>query len=271
MSTDIGLPTHRYSRRGFLARACALSAASILGRSRPAAAEGPPEVKRIRLSHAPIICLAPQYLAEELLRTEGFERVDYVETGVGSASDYLEDLTDITMGDAPSTVYNLDRGRPYVTLAGIHAGCFELFGNQRVQAIRDLRGKRIAVGEIGGSDYVFIASIVAHVGIDPVKDLDWIVAGDDPMRVFVEGKADAFMGLAPQPHELRTQKVGHVIVNTGQDRPWSQYFCCMLQARRDFVQKHPVATKRALRAILKAADICAQEPERAARYLVAKG
>jgi NitT/TauT family transport system substrate-binding protein len=45
----------------------------------------------------------------------------------------------------------------------------------------------------------------------------------------------------------------------------------MLQARRDFVQKHPVATKRALRAILKAADICAQEPERAARYLVAKG
>jgi NitT/TauT family transport system substrate-binding protein len=40
---------------------------------------------------------------------------------------------------------------------------------------------------------------------------------------------------------------------------------------RDFVQNYPVATKRVLRAILKAADICAAEPERAARYLVDRG
>lgn len=40
---------------------------------------------------------------------------------------------------------------------------------------------------------------------------------------------------------------------------------------RDFVRKNPMATKHALRAILKATDVCAQEPERAARYLVDKG
>ena len=55
------------------------------------------------------------------------------------------------------------------------------------------------------------------------------------------------------------------------DRPWSQYFCWMVLGNREFVLKHPVATKRALRAILKAADICAREPERAARLLVDKG
>ena len=55
------------------------------------------------------------------------------------------------------------------------------------------------------------------------------------------------------------------------DRPWSQYFCCSLVAHRDFVARHPVATKRALRAILKAADICAQDPERAARLMRDKG
>jgi NitT/TauT family transport system substrate-binding protein len=37
------------------------------------------------------------------------------------------------------------------------------------------------------------------------------------------------------------------------------------------MQKHPIATKRALRAILKATDICALEPERAAQSLVDKG
>jgi NitT/TauT family transport system substrate-binding protein len=59
-----------------------------------------------------------------------------------------------------------------------------------------------------------------------------------------------------------------VVVNSSLDRPWTQYFCCMLAGNREFVRKHPVATKRALRAILKAADVCAREPERAARFLV---
>jgi NitT/TauT family transport system substrate-binding protein len=55
------------------------------------------------------------------------------------------------------------------------------------------------------------------------------------------------------------------------DRPWSQYFCCIVAGNREFVRKHPVATKRALRAILKTADVCALEPERAARFLVDRG
>jgi NitT/TauT family transport system substrate-binding protein len=50
------------------------------------------------------------------------------------------------------------------------------------------------------------------------------------------------------------------------DRPWSQY--SMAVANKEFVRQHPVATKRALRAILKAHQICALEPERAARVMV---
>jgi NitT/TauT family transport system substrate-binding protein len=45
----------------------------------------------------------------------------------------------------------------------------------------------------------------------------------------------------------------------------------MMVANREFVQKNPVATKRVLRAILKAADLCAQDPEGAARLVVQKG
>jgi NitT/TauT family transport system substrate-binding protein len=78
------------------------------------------------------------------------------------------------------------------------------------------------------------------------------------------------MGFPPHPQELRAKKIGHVILDTSQDRPWSQYFCCVLGANRRFAERNPIATKRALRAFLKAADICATEPERAARYLVMK-
>jgi hypothetical protein len=75
----------------------------------------------------------------------------------------------------------------------------------------------------------------------------------------------------PDPQELRARKVGHVVANSTVDRPWSQYFCCMATGHRAFVRKHPIATKRALRAILKAANIWGLEPERAARAFVDGG
>jgi NitT/TauT family transport system substrate-binding protein len=91
------------------------------------------------------------------------------------------------------------------------------------------------------------------------------------MELFAEGKVDAFIGFPPEPQELRARGVGRAIVDTSTDRPWSQYLCCILFGGRDFVRDHPVATKRAVRAILKTADFCAAYPERAAQRLVDGG
>jgi NitT/TauT family transport system substrate-binding protein len=71
--------------------------------------------------------------------------------------------------------------------------------------------------------------------------------------------------------ELRARQLGHVLINSTVDRPWSQYYCCMMCSHKAFVQQYPIATKRVLRAILKAADLCTSEPDRAARFLVEKG
>jgi NitT/TauT family transport system substrate-binding protein len=45
----------------------------------------------------------------------------------------------------------------------------------------------------------------------------------------------------------------------------------MVAGSREFIRSHPVATKRVLRALLKANDICAAEPERVAREMVDRG
>ena len=74
--------------------------------------------------------------------------------------------------------------------------------------------------------------------------------------------------LPPEPQEQRARKFGHTILNTTVDRPWSQHYCCMLCGSADYVERHPIATKRVLRAILKAADICASDPELAAQLSV---
>ena len=122
------------------------------------------------------------------------------------------------------------------------------------------------------SQHIFLASMAAYVGLDPRTDITWAIhPSADAMQLLAEGKIDAFLGFAPDPQELRARKIGSVVVNSAVDRPWAQYFCCITVGNRAFVRKHPVATKRALRAILKASDLCALEPERAARSVVDKG
>jgi NitT/TauT family transport system substrate-binding protein len=265
----------RGSRRRFLSGASALGAASLFAPFRASAAEPPPETNRIRLVKNPAICLAPEYVAEELLRLEGFSQIEYAEIQTLDAGTMLdENRADVTVQSAPDFLPFVEAGTRVVALAGIHGGCYELFANQRVRAIRDLKGKRVAVIRKGYSpEYFYVSSMVAYVGMDPRKDIEWIegLTFDATMQLFVDGKADAFLGFPPQPQYLREQKVGRIIVNTAKDRPWDQYYCCMIGARPEFVKSYPIATKRAVRAILKATDMCARDPERAARYIVAKG
>ena len=157
-------------------------------------------------------------------------------------------------------------------LAGVHSGCFELFANESIQSIRDLKGKSVGIQGLGSNPHVFLTSMAAYVGLDPVKDINWVTSPDiKPMTLFAQGKIDAFLGFPPEPQELKARHIGHVVINSAVDRPWSQYFCCMLAGNADFVQNNPAATKRVVRAILKAADLCVSEPERVAREIVDDG
>jgi NitT/TauT family transport system substrate-binding protein len=241
---------------------------------RPVAAEPPLETTRLRVHHSLSLCLAPQYVAEELLRGEGFTEVHYVthEEAGGLYPALASGAADLANDFAPVLLMRVDAGDPITILGGLHVGCFELFGTERVRAIRDLKGKRVAVRGLGLPPHVFLASMAAYVGLDPAKDIEWVVhPSAQAMQLLAAGQIDAFMGFPPEPQALRARQVGHVVVSSAVDRPWSQYFCCLAVANREFARRSPVATKRALRALLKAADLCALEPDRAAQSLMDRG
>jgi NitT/TauT family transport system substrate-binding protein len=127
----------------------------------------------------------------------------------------------------------------------------------------------VAVPELGTGHHIFVSMMASHVGLDPRKDIEWVVQpADESKKLLAEAKIDALTAFPPDAQELRAKKIGHVVVASAVDRPWSQYFCCMIGANADFVRKHPIATKRAARAILKATNLCATEPAQAARLLV---
>jgi NitT/TauT family transport system substrate-binding protein len=176
------------------------------------------------------------------------------------------------MNFAGPLVVALDMGVPISLIGGVHVGCFELFATGRVRSIKDLKGKTVAILNKGSAQHIFLASIATSVGLDPSRDINWV---DQPAaegkRLLAEGKIDAYLGFPPDPQELRANKIGRVLLNSGTDRPWSQYFCCMVAANKEFAQKHPVATKRVLRAILKASELCAADPDLAVRAFMAQG
>jgi len=266
----------QFSRRRFLGGVTLAGTAGLLGlKPRLVAAEPPPETTTLRLVHTPAICLAPHYVAEVLLQAEGFTDVQYVKISSDEAA-----AKALTTGDLDFNLYSaglaatrLDAGDPLLLLAGLHIGCYELFGTDRVRTIRDLKGKTVALpSPLGSTPHILLASMAAYVGLDPHREIQWVFHPPaESIQLLAAGQIDAYLAFPPEPQELRAKQIGHVVINTGTDRPWSQYFCCMLAGRRTFVQQYPVATKRWLRAVLKAADLCAQEPDRAARLLVEKG
>src|SRR6266849_6503712 len=190
------------SRRRFLTALSSAGAAGFIAPGRSFAQEEPPETTTIRLARVPSICRAPQYMTEELLRSEGFTNVSYiVAQDTSDATEAVADRdVDITMQYVGPSIMQVDAGKPIVVLAGIQPGCFELFGTERIRSIRDLKGKTVAVQGFDASAYTFIASMITYVGLDPRKDVTWTtVPLSQAKQLLAEGKIDAFLATPPDP------------------------------------------------------------------------
>ena len=267
------------SRRRFMTSLSLAGAVGLVGLPGSVAAEDPaatggeppPETATIRLPAIPAACAAPLYLAKELLHEEGFAEVHYVPTTRISAGMLADGELDFSMEAGVDYLPLMDAGRPLTVLAGVHVGCMELRANDSIQSIADLRGKRVGINILGNSGHLLVSTMAAYVGLDPAE-IDWVA---DPkvsqVELFAAGKIDAFIGFPPDPKGPCVSGIGHVVVNIAADAPWSNYFCCMVTANADFVRNNPVATKRAMRAILKMTDFCHQQPERAAQRMVDHG
>jgi NitT/TauT family transport system substrate-binding protein len=262
------------SRRDLVISASLAATAGVLGARTSLAAEGPPETTTIRLRKSKVICFAPLYLLDTLLRAEGFTDIQYPTVEVGTSVQWVErgDL-DFDAHFAGAVVYEQASGTQITALGGLHAGCYELFAREPIRTISDLKGRRVGIHALNSGNHVYLSIMAADVGLDPKRDIEWVTSTEarSALDMFAAGETDAFLGFPPEPQELRSRGINRVILDTITDRPWSQYFCCMMYGNQAWVRDHPVATKRFLRAILKAADFCSAEPESAARQLVDGG
>jgi len=265
------------SRRRLLAGLSLAGAAALIGVPRSLHAEPLPETTTVRLPRwddGEAYCWAAAFIAKELLRAEGLTNVRYVQghSNVDTAEWIARGETDFDINMPTMHIASIDAGVPLKVLTGLHSGCFEVIANDSIQSLTDLKGKRVGVWALNTHPYVLTSLMVSYVGLDPVNDIQWVESGETaPMQLFIDGKIDAFLAAEYVPQEMRDRKIGHTIVSNLVDRPWSQYFCCMIAGTAEYVNRYPVATKRILRAILKSADLCASDPKWVAQQLVDRG
>jgi NitT/TauT family transport system substrate-binding protein len=249
-----------------------LAGARFGGLANSYAAEPPPEVTTITIEKAGSTCLSPQYVAEDLLKAEGFTDIRYKVIDTAPALAVAHNQLDWDLDFAPEIISAADNGASLTAVAGTHVGCYELVAHNHVRSITALKGRTVGWSPSYSSSKDLVALMAKLVGLDPDKDIQWVDdRSADPMALFIDRKIDAFLAVPPQTQELRAREIGHSLVNSASDRPWSQYLCCTLFSRTEFVQQYPIATKRIVRAFLKATDLCASEPARVARLMVERG
>jgi NitT/TauT family transport system substrate-binding protein len=272
------------NRRHFLKTGLSMAAAGVAGAAaltrarRTLADEAPPETTSVRLLYYKddATCVAPLDILDDLLRQEGFADVRYVlgvDTDTSGSGHVGRGDVDFYQEFASTTVMLIDTGLPIVMLAGVHPACYELFARESIRRVADLKGKTVGVADTTwGGDYIMLNIIAASVGLDPAKNIHWVAFGEGgPKDLLHDNKIDAFMTFPPWAQELRALRTGHVILNSAVDRPWSQYFCCTLNGNADYVRRNPIATKRVVRAMMRATDICAAKPDWVAQRLVDRG
>ena len=237
------------------------------------AAEGPPETTTVRMNRNPLSCFAAATLAADFMKQEGLTDIQWASLNLPDQFPAVASgAIDVHMYPAYLAASRIDAGDNIVLLGGIHVGCWQVFGSPQINSLSDFRGKKIATGGPTTPDTVLLAATLASVGLDVRRDVELVNSSFmEGVRRLASGEVDGAWALPPFSTQIRKQNIGHVVVDSVVDRPWSQYYCCMVGVNRTFMTANPIATKRIMRSFMKAADVIAMDPDRGAQTMVNLG
>ena len=126
------------TRRRLLTTLSLAGAAGLLRAPPARAAEGALETTTVRLQ-TPGLCVAPVYIAEEMLRAEGFTDIRYDDTSeFGAIAPVAHGTVDFAPIYASQSTRAIDAGERVTLLAGVMVGCFELFAREGIDSVAEL-------------------------------------------------------------------------------------------------------------------------------------
>src|SRR3954469_1571128 len=257
-------------------------AAPLLAMLGLAAGEPARAADRIRVGEGPFITGGAFYVARDkgYFKQLGLE----IETktfidGAMAVPAVVAGELDITFMTPNASLFNsvakgaplvviLDRGNNRKGFAYTLVNVTQALYDDGVHAMADfakLKGKKMGVGALGSINQYNMAQALLKVGLDPAKDVQWVVNVSQPdlMKMLGQGQVDA-TDLAWQFGVFAQQNKWGPIVATG-DQMVPGAAIGMFAVRRDFLEKNRDAVIRFAMAYLHAAkefNAAAQAPDR---------
>ncbi|MDR2427249.1 MAG: ABC transporter substrate-binding protein [Endomicrobium sp.] len=171
------------------------------------------------------------------------------------------------------------QGLDIKVVAGTHKGCVKLLTapNSPYNTVSDLKkvkGRKLNIGlseAVGSADHIYASIIFKKYGIDPVKDVEWLVFPPDTYNlVYEKNKLDAFVSWDPFAI-LAVKKEGYKLLSDQATDPvLNDAYCCFLYAPTKLINEKPELIRGLVKAYRKGADYIAANPEEAAKIDIDK-
>lgn len=233
------------------------------------------ELRKEKWFHVGSVCEAPSFIAYEkgFWREEGLD-VDLRLAEWGAMFEALSfGHLDATMELAMNMYKPIEQGLDVKIGFGIHTGCLHILVpvNSPIKKVEDLKGKRIAIPEMGSTPFIFAARILGSKGIDVKKDVEWRVFPEAENELGLKkGEFDAVATYDPISAILIEKKLARTLVNMATDPPYNKEFCCMFVTRHKFVKENPEAAAGLARGLIRGALWVQNNKLAAAKIMVEK-
>lgn len=270
----------RFGTTSILAAAClALFVAGCGGdvgpSAPPVAADSAPGPTRVKLAYLGLTCEAAMFVAKEngFFEEEGLD-VEFVKTDW----DGLRDGLGLGRFDANYTLIMyllkpIEQGLDVKITGGVHSGCLrvQVGPNSPIQKVADLKGKTIGIPTMGSPPFLFASRAIAAAGLDPQKDVKWVVIAPDVTGLALEkGQVDAVADSEPLGSILAAQGKVRTIADQAVDAPYRDEYCCATVVSGKFAASNPTAAAKITRSLLKGALWVEKNPTAAATLAVEK-
>lgn len=250
-------------------------ALAAAGCRRAADATDPAGSASVKVAYLGLTCEAAMFVAQEkgFFREEGLD-VEFVKTDW----DGLRDGLGLGRFDANYTLLMyllkpIETGLDVKITGGVHKGCLrvQVGKDSPIQSAADLRGKRIGVPTMGSPPFLFTYRVLAANGIDPNKDVEWVMIAPEVSALALDNKqVDAVADSEPLGSILLSMDKVRTIADQAADAPYRDEYCCVTVVSGRLARQDPAKAAKVTRALLKGAAWVDRNPLAAAKLSVEK-
>jgi NitT/TauT family transport system substrate-binding protein len=186
---------------------------------------------RVKVAYIGLTCEAAIFVAREkgFFQEEGLD-VELVKTDWDS----LRDGLGLGRFDANYTLIMyllkpIEQGLDVKITGGVHTGCLRVQAGAKsdIRTVEDLRGKRIGIPTMGSPPFLFTSRVLAAHGMDPRKDVEWVVVAPEVMGLALDnGQVDAVADSEPLGSILLAAEKVRTVADQAADPPYRDEYCC---------------------------------------------